>query len=462
MALSQIDMREECDMSQDQKKSVGLNTALDMRAALASGSISARALIETVLGNIEALNDKIQAFSYVDKAGALEQADMLDAYRTTGKPLGPLHGVPVVFKDIIDVRGMPCERGSELFKGRVPAADAQIVSLLREAGAVILGKTVTTEMAYFAPGKTRNPHNTDHTPGGSSSGSAASVAAGMVPLSIGSQTNGSMIRPASFCGIYGYKPSFGRVSRTGVLRTSGHLDTLGVFARSLDDLALLADVLLAYDARDEYMAPLPRPAITKLMNQDLVGAPRLAFMRTPYWDKAEESTKDAFRELIEVTDGAVDIVDMPPIFTKVHDALGKLMSSDFAAELGDLYRDHKDKMSPQLIEIIERGQGVSKEDLKQVFELQEACGDLLDTYFDDYDAILAPSACGEAPKGLTSTGDPGFSTIWQFVGKPCLNLPLFDGPNGLPIGAQLIGQRDWDGRLFSVARHFLNELEEGE
>jgi len=462
MALSEVDMREKCDMSQAQKISSGLNTALEMRDALASGSISARALIETVLGNIEALDDDVQAFTYVDTKGALDQADMLDTYRISGKPLGPLHGVPVVFKDIIDVKSMPCERGSDLFKGRIPAADAQIVSLLREAGAVILGKTVTTEMAYFAPGKTRNPHNLDHTPGGSSSGSAASVAGGMVPLSIGSQTNGSMIRPASFCGIYAYKPSFGRISRTGVLRTSGHLDTLGIFARSLDDLALLADVVMAYDARDEYMSLVPRPAIAELMKQDLVGAPRFAFMRTPYWDKADEGTKDAFRELLDTLEGTVDIVDMPPIFTKVHEAHGKLMSSDFALELGDLYREDKDKMSSHLTEIIERGQGVSSEDLKEVFELQEACSDLLDTYFDDYDAILSPSSCGEAPKGLSNTGDPGFSTVWQFTGRPCLNLPLFEGPNGLPLGAQLVGQRDWDGRLFSVARHFLKSLEEGE
>src|SRR5690606_8565788 len=228
-----------------------------------------------------------------------------------GNPLGPLHGVPVGVKDIIDTADMPTEDGTVLHAGRTPTHDATVVALLRAAGAVILGKTVTTECAYFAPGKTRNPHNPDHTPGGSSSGSAAAVAAGMVPLAIGTQTNGSVIRPAAFCGVYGFKPTHGLVPRRGLIRLSRTLDPVRFFARTLEAIALLAEQMPGYDERDPDTAPRARIPFRDLAAQEPPMPPHFAFVKGPAWERAEPETKEAFEELAAALGERALTVELP-------------------------------------------------------------------------------------------------------------------------------------------------------
>lgn len=434
-------------------------SAVDAAQAVQSGEIRAEELVQACLQRIEEVEPEVGAWEHLDPELALEQARQADLARSSGRATGPLNGVPVGIKDIIDTADYPCEYGTVLKQGRRPPEDAFLVSRLRESGAVILGKTVTTELAVYAPGKTRNPHNFEHTPGGSSSGSAAAVSAGMVPLAVGTQTNGSVIRPASFCGVFGYKPSFGGISRSGVLSQSRPLDTVGVFARSLEDAALIADVLMVYDADDRSMRPKARPQISKVMSGEPPLEPRLAFVRTPVWELTEESTKDAFRELIEHSSRRIDIVDMPAEFDNAIEDLRRIMHVDLARSYDRYYQQGKNQLSDKLVEMIEIGQCILACEYQDAIENIEMYNLLLNQTLEDYDAIITPSTPGEAPLADT-TGDPSFCSIWSLCGVPALNLPLFTGPNNLPFGAQLIGQRGDDARLFRTARWLINQLQD--
>ena len=247
---------------------------------------------------IEALEDTVRAWTFFDPAHALHQAHEADRLHRANAPLGPLHGVPVGIKDIFDTSDMPTENGTVLHAGRTPVEDAAAVALLRAAGAVIMGKTVTTELAVYSPGKTRNPHDPSHTPGGSSSGSAAAVAAEMVPLAIGSQTNGSVIRPAAYCGVYGYKPTHGLVSLYGALAQSVPLDTIGVFARNIEDLALITEQLMVYDGRDPNQRPRARAALVDTAAQQPPVPPRIAFVKTPIWPKADAEKSSGSKRVL--------------------------------------------------------------------------------------------------------------------------------------------------------------------
>jgi Asp-tRNA(Asn)/Glu-tRNA(Gln) amidotransferase A subunit family amidase len=436
--------------------------ARDARAAIDEGLISSRELVEACLARIDELEPEIGAWAHVDRDAALGQALAADEYRKTGLPTGALHGLPVGIKDIIDTADYPTERGTVLHEGRRPERDATLVSLLKEAGAIILGKTVSTEMAVYAPGKTRNPHNPQHTPGGSSSGSAAAIAAAMVPLSVGTQTNGSVIRPAAYCGVYAFKPSFGRISRHGVMQQSPPLDTVGVFARDLDDLALIADVLMRFDAQDAAMTPIAPPCIARIMAEEVPVDPHFAFVRTPAWDQVEQVSKDALRELIDATNQArpqtVDLLDLPSSFGDLHEDHRKVMERDLARSFADEYRRGKAQLSDVLREMIERGQQVSDADYDKAVARIEDYGAILDLIFEDYDAILTPSTPGPAPAGIEATGSPVMNTIWTFCGTPALNVPLLQSPNGLPMGVQVVGAKNDDGRLFRSTRWLLDVL----
>jgi len=437
-------------------------SACEARALIDEGLLTSQQLVEACLDRIETLEESIGAWAHLDRELALEQARAADAFRSRGLPTGALHGLPVGIKDIIDACGYPTEDGTVLHKGRIPATDATLVSLLKEAGAVILGKTVTTELAVYSPGKTRNPHNTEHTPGGSSSGSAAAVASAMVPLAVGTQTNGSLIRPASYCGVYAFKPSFARISRFGVLKQSNPLDTVGVFARDLEDLALIADVLMRYDGRDSTMSPTAPPCIRTIMEQAVPAQPHFAFVRTSMWDEVEQSSKDGFRELIEAindkTGGSVDIVSLPSVFDDLHDHHRTVMEADLAQSFASEYSDGKDKLSAVLSEMIERGQKVSSAEYASSVDKIKEYGDILRLLFEDYDAILTPSTSGAAPKGLDSTGSPAFSTIWTFCGNPAVNLPILQNPEELPVGVQVVADKGDDARLFRTCRWLLELL----
>ena len=434
-------------------------SATEAVGKIRGGVITSEELVRACLERIDQIDGEIGAWVHLDPDYALEQARARDTERQSGAPQGPLHGIPVGIKDIVDTKDFPTERGTPLHSGRRPSEDATLVARLREAGAVILGKTVTTELAVYSPGKTANPHDTAHTPGGSSSGSAAAVACAMLPLSVGTQTNGSVIRPASFCGVFGFKPSHGLISRVGVLTQSPPLDTVGVFARSLDDIALIAEVLMAFDARDPGMRPRARPKIAEILAEAPPVPPRLALVRTPVWDQAADTTKDAMRELIEHLGENVDVVDLPAQFDDAHEAHRRIMEADLAKNFATEYKDGEGIMSTVLREMIERGQKVLATEYNTALGRIGAFNAELDAIIEHYDAILTPSAPGEAPKGLESTGSPVFCTIWTLCGTPALNLPLLVGPKGLPLGVQLVSKKNDDARLFRTARWILESLE---
>ncbi len=426
-------------------------SAVNLRAELAAGQITAEALVQAYLGRIAKVDDEIGAWIHLEPEHALTQARTLDQLRGSGLPLGPLHGLPVAVKDIVDTADLPTENGSTLLRGRQPEADATLVSLLRQAGAVILGKSVTTEFAMYAPGKTANPHNPKHTPGGSSSGSAAAVAAGMAPLGIASQTNGSVIRPASFCGVVGFKPSHGRISRQGVLCLSPPLDTMGVMARTVEDAALLAEVLMAYDAGDRDMQHLPAPRLLEVAREAPPLPPRFAFVKTPVWDQVEDDMKAALSELAEHLGADCETVDLPGLYDHALPNHRRVMCADLAKNLGAYYERGKDGISPQLTALIEEGQSVTAVDYNRALDWREVLYDGLAEIFEDFDAILTAPAPGEAPAGLEATGNPALCTMWTFLGTPAISLPVFSGSNGLPMGVQLVGPRKDDARLLRSA-----------
>jgi Asp-tRNA(Asn)/Glu-tRNA(Gln) amidotransferase A subunit family amidase len=426
---------------------------------IAEGRLTSEELVQGCLERIRALEPKVQAWTFLDEEHALAQARAADERKRSGKPIGPLHGVPVGVKDIFDTADMPTENGTVLHQGRTPREDAAAVRSLRAAGAVILGKTVTTECAYFSPGKTRNPHDPEHTPGGSSSGSAAAVAAGMVPLALGSQTAGSTIRPASFCGVYGFKPTHGLIPRSGVLQLSRTLDHVGLFARTIEDIALLAEQLAGCDEKDPDTRPRARIPFGRLAAEEPPIPPVLAFIKTPHWERTDAETREAFGELVEALGDRVEEVEVFPSALEAWDWQKTIMAAEMAANLEREWRAARDRLSPQLRELIERGREVRALDYQRALRAIAPAVESLDELFmERYDAILTPAALGTAPRGLASTGDPVFCTPWTVLGMPALSVPLMQGANGLPLGVQLVGRKGFDARLMRTARWLVAKL----
>lgn len=425
-------------------------------AALQEGRITSEELVSRCLERIREVDARVEAWAFLDPNYALDQARRADTTRREGRPLGPLHGVPVGIKDIFDTADMPTEDGSVLHAGRRPQRDSTVVSLLREAGAVIMGKTVTTELAVYFPGKTRNPHDPERTPGGSSSGSAAAVAAGMVPLAIGTQTNGSVIRPAAYCGIVGYKPSHGAISRRGVLPQSQALDHVGVFATNIEDVALVAEVLMRYDPDDPDMRPSARPELSRIAAEEPPLPPRLAFVKSPFWGHAEEATKAAFAELIEFLGDRAAEVPLPSVFDHAIELHKTIHEADLAVSYAPEYEKGKKRLSENLRKMIERGRAIRAGDYIRARARIPLLNRAIEDFYDNFDAIITPATTGEAPRGLTSTGNPIFCTIWTLLGAPAITLPLLQGNGGLPLGVQLVGRRGDDGRLLRTAQ-WLND-----
>lgn len=413
-------------------------SATALAQGLRTGVFTAEAVAQSCLAHIAEREPAVQAWTFLDPEQVLAQVRAADRHRAAGLPLGALHGIPVGIKDIIDTADMPTENGTVIHAGRRPVKDAEIITRLRNAGAIIFGKTVTTELATYAPGKTRNPHHPEHTPGGSSSGSAAAVAAGMVPLAVGTQTNGSTIRPAAFCGVYGYKPTAGLIPRAGVLRQSQSLDQIGVFARSVDDAVLLA-------------AQLMEPPVD-FAAQESAAAPRLAFVRTPCWADASDDTRAAFARLIEGLGSHVTEVAMPAAAVPAWDWHRTVMEAEIAENFAAEWRDGKYQLSASLRGQIERGRSTLPADYQYALAQAPRVDALFAELYAKYDAILTPSVAGTAPQGLGSTGDPAFCTLWTFCGMPAINVPLLHGANGLPLGVQLVGPRMGDARLLRAAR----------
>jgi Asp-tRNA(Asn)/Glu-tRNA(Gln) amidotransferase A subunit family amidase len=426
--------------------------ATDLARSIGAGEVTAEEAVGACLERIREREGEIRAWAFLDPDHALARAREADRLRREGRDLGPLHGVPLGVKDIFDTEDMPTESGTVLHAGRRPTEDATAVALLRQAGAIVLGKTVTTELAVYAPGKTRNPHDPRRTPGGSSSGSAAAVAAQMVPLALGTQTNGSVIRPAAYCGVVGYKPTHGSISRHGVLRQSPPLDQVGVFARSVADAALLAQELMAFDDRDPAMRPRARPDLVRAAAIDPPVAPRLAFVKTPMWDQAAEDTRQAFAGLSRRLGGHVRELTLPPLFDGAVAWHRAIMEADLAKNFAAEYAGGKERLSATLRQMIERGQQVPAADynraLEQIPALHRALGEL----WASCDAILTPATTSVAPVGLESTGSPIFCTIWTLCGMPAVTLPILTGADGMPLGAQLVAARGDDARLLRTAR----------
>jgi len=413
---------------------LGQLTAYTASLQLRAGTMHSTDLIRACLEQIEAREATVGAWAYLDPKAALAAATAAESRLRSGS----LAGLPVGVKDIIDTADMPTSYGSPIYAGYRPAVDAACVRRLRDAGAVVLGKTVSTEFAYFMPGKTRNPHNAGHTPGGSSSGSAAAVADGMVPVALGTQTAGSVVRPAAFCGVIGFKGSHGWADMAGIKPFAPTLDTLGLFARDLNDIELFRTALIG-----ESMVPLPgerRP-------------PRIGFCRTAYWQQAEPSSRAALEAAaVALARAGAKVSEFDAAFDgpRLNEAQIVIMAAEAAQSYAAEYREHGDQLSAQIKALIVEGRALSPTAVGEAGAVAGKARQTLGQRFHDVDAILTPAAPGEAPQGIDRTGDPLFNRAWTLLGLPCLTVPIGRGPRGLPIGLQLVGALGQDRELLEI------------
>ncbi|NDC43799.1 MAG: amidase [Proteobacteria bacterium] len=380
---------------------------------------------------IEEFEKDVHAWAFFDKTSFLEKAKEADDWRLSGKPLGPLHGLPVAIKDIFKTDDMPTGYGTPIKEGQRSRNESEVVRLLKNAGAIIMGKTVTTELAYFDPGKTTNPYDYSRTPGGSSSGSAAAVAAFMAPVAIGSQTNGSVIRPASYCGVIGYKPSYGLISRSGVLRLSFLLDQVGIFGRTIEDMGLISKAIISKDSKDASTRIYPTENMESSVLQDHPFDPKFVFAQTPKWKNLDSDSKKAFDRLRKKLEkNIVDFQD-PSSFEKIFEYQQIIMETDMAHNLSYFYETNKNKIGKKLKEAIERGQSYKSKDYAEAV-------DNIETLYD--------------------TGSPEFCTIWTYLGMPSISLPILEGSNKMPLGVQVVGEKFDDVRFLRSANWLLKKL----
>ncbi|WP_404479937.1 amidase [Novosphingobium sp. BL-52-GroH] len=429
------------------------NTA-DARTLLSrihDGKTTARTVVDHFLERIDARDAAVGAWAHVDPELARARADALDKAPSPHAFRGPLHGLPVGIKDVLLTRDMPTRYNCAFYKDRHLPVDAAAVALLRQAGAVILGKTETVELASIgAPPRTRNPHALQHTPGGSSSGSAAAVADGQVPVALGTQTGGSIIRPASFCGVWALKPTWGTVSTEGAKPFAPSLDTIGWFACSAADLALLLDV---FDP-----APQPAPEIPALSDA------RIGIWRTPGWHRAETATRDAMDAAIaHLARAGAALTELDPggPFENLAAAHWTVMLKEGQRAFLAEYREAPGRIHPRIAEMARTGGGFSADDLRAAHDLAAQARARFDAMATGYDAILAPSTIAEAPQGLAATGDLLFNGLFTLLHVPCVNMPLFRAANGLPVGLTLTGPRTDDRKVIAMAEAIGRLVETG-
>ena len=405
---------------------------------------------EKYIERINKFEKDIKAWAHFDKKILLEKAADADEHRRSGKPTGPLHGVPVAIKDIIGTVDMPTECGTVIRKGKSYSQNAEIVELLHSAGAIVMGKTSTSELAYLSPPKTTNPHDYSRTPGGSSSGSAASVASLMAPLSIGSQTGGSIIRPASYCGVVGYKPSYGLISRNGVLRTSFTLDHIGMFGRSVQDVALLAKVLIKKDHHDSATIYYSADNMFDETKKGPLFEPKFIFYKSDYWKMVDKKSRESFEYFIKSFKN-IEVFDTPSYFKEIHKFHQIIHETDLANNFSTYYKKYKTKLSKYMQTAIAKGNKHSAKDYAEAIDFKKRSYESYKEVFEDYHGVLSPSSPGVAPKGLKSTGTAEFNKVWSYLGAPCISLPLLEGENNLPLGVQLTGDLYDDNRFLGVA-----------
>ncbi len=407
-------------------------SALDLARRIEDGTLTPRAVIEMCAEAIAAREGEVHAFAALD----LEMARR--ATEDKGLAALPLRGLPVAFKDIYDTADFPTQYGSPIYSGNQPRADATAVVMTRQAGGIVIGKTVTTEFASLVPSVTRNPHNLDHTPGGSSSGSCAAVAAGMVPIAFGTQTAGSVVRPASFCGVAGFKPSYRLIPLVGVKDVSWHLDTAGVFGAGVADVAFAAAAVTGRDLRVDGKSP---------------AAPRIALTRTHLWNEASPAMQNALETAARAAEAAgakVSDLALPPILEQAHAAQFVIQDYETARSLAFEYDRYRDKIDPRLRDALDIGSRISADDYDAARRTASRGRQVLADCMADYDVVLTPSAPGAAPRGFATTGNAMFNRLWTLTGAPCVNVPGMTD-NGLPLGMQIVGRFGRDRTTLEAA-----------
>jgi amidase len=421
-------------LATDRSWSEGDPSVAQLARSMAEGRRSAVKVVEATLRVIAAREPVVRAFAHLDAERALEQARQRDATRGTG----PLHGIPFAVKDVFDTADFPTEYNSSIYRGNRPVHDAACVARARDAGAVLIGKTVTSEFAHVVLGPTANPVDIRYSPGGSSSGSAAAVAAGFVPLTLGTQTGGSVIRPASYCGVYAFKPTFGRLPVQGVKPVAPSLDTVGLFAASVADLETL--FLALCDAGEAVVRSPSRK--------------RIAVCRASGWGCADadaHAVLDHASESLAMAGFRIEVLELPAHFDRLPDVCMTLLDAELAQSLSHEYARHRTQIGGPTRKAIEKGRAVTRAQLSDARKLQASCALQLGRMFDDFDAIVSFSAAGEAPPGRVN-GDSAFNRVWTMLHVPCMNIPAGNGAHGLPIGVQLIGRRGSDLTLLALAR----------
>lgn len=414
----------------------------EIAQGIAAGAFTAEAVVRDCLDRIAAREPTVHAWATIDPEHALAQARALDR----GPRRGALHGVPIGIKDVIDTADLPTEMGSPIYQGHRAACDAACVAVARAAGAVILGKTVTAEFAGMFPGATTNPHNPAHTPGGSSSGSAAAVADMMAPAAFGTQTGGSVLRPAAYCGVIGYKPTFNLINRAGIKFAAESLDTIGVMTRTIDDAELITATVIGKE-----------PA-----RRTMESAPRLGLCRTPLWDTAQPETRHAVEDAaarLAAAGASVRDIALPGEFSRLFHASRETINNyERSKSMAGDWASHGDRISKVLGDRIKLGMTTPHEEYLAALRLAEDCRAKIELAFDGLDAMISPCVKGEAPRGLNPTGDPAFQQFWTVLYGPSMSLPTHRGPNGLPVGLQVVARRYDDDRLFACARWIMQRL----
>ncbi len=432
----------------------------ELSEKLKSGQLTSVEVCETYIERIKKFDKDIKAWAHFDSKVLLEKATEADEHRRAGKPTGSLHGVPIAVKDIIGTVDMPTECGTVIRKGKSYSQNAEIIDLLHSSGAIVMGKTATSELAYLGPPPTTNPHDKSRTPGGSSSGSAASVASFMAPASVGSQTGGSVIRPASYCGVVGYKPSYGLISRNGVLRTSYNLDQIGMFGRKVEDVAVLAKVLIKKDKYDPATIHYSTENILSETKKGPIFEPKFIFYKTDHWNIIEKKSREAFEYFIKSFKKNIEIFDTPSYFKDIHKYHQIIHETDLANNFSIYYKKYKKKLSKYMQDAISNGNKYTAKEYAEAIDFMKRSYESYEEVFEDYHGVLSPSSPGVAPKGLKNTGTAEFNKVWSYLGTPCISLPLLEGENNLPLGVQLIGNKYDDHRFLGIAKWLEKECQE--
>ena len=432
----------------------------EIASKIKNAQITSVEVCEQYIQRINKFDKDVKAWAHFDKKVLLEKASEADEHRRSGKPVGPLHGVPVAVKDIFGTVDMPTECGTVIRKGKSYSQNAEVVDLLHAAGAIVMGKTTTSELAYLGPPKTTNPHDYSRTPGGSSSGSAAAVASFMAPVSLGSQTGGSVIRPASYCGVVGYKPTYGLISRNNILRTSYSLDHVGIFARNVEDVALMAKVLIKKDKYDPATIHYSAENILEETKKGPLFDPKFIFYKTDFWKIIDKKSREAFEYFIKSFSKNIEIFDTPSYFKDIHRYHQIIHETDLANNFSIYFTKYKSKLSKYMQTAIKNGNKYSSKEYAEAIDFMKRSYESYQEVFEDYHGVLSPSSPGVAPKGLKSTGTAEFNKVWSYLGTPCISLPLLEGENNLPLGIQLTGDKYDDHRFLGVANWLEKECKE--